>query len=164
MNAQQLYIVGGRLMGVYFIVSGFASVSAAFFPYFYVLGSASSMEAMKADPLVMLFTGLLHSAAWIIGGFLILRFFGRREIESTPFTTFHSHSFFLSAIKLLGLYWLIDGTINFLRTLSTASTISNGISFHLMSGDLVGWAISALVGFLAIRYAKSVVQLLQLSE
>lgn len=151
-------------MGVYFIVSDFASVSAAFFPYFYVLGSASAMEMMKSDPLMMLITGLLHSAAWIIGGFLILRFFGKREIESTPSTIFQSQSFFLSAIKLLGLYWLIDGAINFLRTLSTASTISNGLSFHLMSGDLVGWAITAIVGFLAIRYAERLVQILKLSE
>ncbi len=164
MSAQQLFIVGGRLMGIFFIVSGVASISAAFFPYFYVLSSKSAMEMVKADPLLMLLTGLMHSAAWIVGGLLILRYFAKQEIEAAVPATVYSRSFFLSATKLLGLYWLIDGTLHFLRTLSSASSTSNGMTFHLMSGDLVGWGISALAGFLTICYAVRIVDLLKLSN
>jgi hypothetical protein len=164
MNAPQLFIVGGRLLGIYFIVSGVASISAAFFPYFYVLSSKSAMEMTSTDPSLMLLTALLHSSTWIAGGALTLRYFAKQKIDVAASSTFHSRSVLLSAIKLFGLYWLIDGLLNGLRTLFSASSISNGMTFHLMSGYLGGWGISALAGFFIICYAEKIVDVLKLSQ
>ena len=155
MSATQLFAVGGRLLGIYFLVVGLATIPAAVLGYFVVSNVPRAAEhGFTATG--TLIAGLCSSGAWSAAALLIIRYFARQPLDSQHETHFDQTSLLVGAVKLIGCYWLVDSMLRSIQIVVSSLGIDN--AFYLRLGDLVAGCVGVLVGWLVLRFAEPIVR------
>ena len=154
MSAAQLYIVGGRLLGIYLFMVALASLPSALFSYFAVSASPTATEH-GVSAVGMLLAGLLNSVVWATTAAIIIRYFTRRPLDSQITTAFDHVSFFLSAVKLIGLYWMIDSALRSFQIIVSSIGIQNALDLRM--GDLIAGIVGIPAGLFVLKFADRIV-------
>ena len=156
MSAAQLYVVGGRLLGIYLLCASLASLPSGVLSYIAVSASPTAAQH-DVSAVGTLVAGLLSSCIWVISAVLLIRYFARQPIDNESKATFDQTSFFLSAVKLIGLYWLIDSALRSLQIVASSIGVQNILQYRM--GDLIGALVGIPAGLFVMRYAERLVRL-----
>lgn len=151
MSARELYIVGARLLGLYLMALGIATVPGIGAAYEAATNSNSPHPGQYAVA-----AGLQAALFIIVGAILLLRYrlaAGGGPVEASPEPALRV------GIQLLGVYFAVSGVISMIGAVGETLVIASSWSFHF--SQIAPSLLYAIVGlFLALR-ASFVVGLLQ---
>ena len=155
MSAAQLFVVGVRLLAIYFLATALTNIPYTIFSY-YIASNTQNMSASGFSSIGVLAGGVAYSAACAATGVLVLRHFSKYRLDAQS-ALLPSHRVLMAAlIQLLGCYWLMDSLIRAVQVFASSIGINNTVLLRF--GDLVGFFITAIVGWLVIKYAEDIVR------
>lgn len=151
MSRDDLFKVGARLLGLYFLTNGVASIPA-------VVGAYEAALSSKMEhPSVYVASAGFQALALIVASIaLLLR--NRLKLQSADERKPNGDAL-LVGIQLLALYFAVSGGIWLVR--GTASTLMSEASWIFRVSDIVPAAIETLVGVVMGLRASAVAKFLE---
>ena len=154
-SAAQLFLVGVRLLAIYFLAAALTSIPTALLSYI-AAANSSNMAGSGFSAAGVLGGGLSYSAAGAVVGFLLLRHVAKQSLDTQAVALPGHQAIMVSAIQLLGCYWLIDSSLRVVHIVASGIGVENAIVVR--SGDLFGYGVGCLAGWFVIKYAERVAQ------
>ena len=147
-SPQQLYVVGGRLMGIYFLSIAVVSVPSAIGGYLWTL------QESRITQQSFWMMAFLTPLTWAVAGGLTLRYFSKYPVSVQSEDWLITQSLPTTAIELMGFYWFADSAVGAIRV--AVSSIGIDGALFLRSGDLISYIAGIPIGWAVIRYASRI--------